>query len=394
MQSLNSIRNTMGTAFSSKDVSESPPPSYQDRFKQMNMADKKELASQVVKNRGAIKSVAQSDAFKYASHKVPGREGEAMRNATKVAAYIPTPNKQPDTPPAPLNVQKVKPAPPPKKSGPPPVPAATKPRAPYKTRTTNAVPFSAWHLSLPPALDLSSFRPSSTKPSIPKEIESMPHKAYGVSMSASSSGFSTTYIEIVSVIWTQNLSRTKFMFTWSEDNAAPSIERRDTPPPALLEVKLLKQSSLEHGDRIVQWCLAKMGQQVGNGECWTLAKEALSSIPSLYSSMGLVHGHIIYEQVCGQTPLMVDEIRRGDIVQFLTARFEGRNWSSTAGMPDHTAVVEFVSGDKLHVLQQNTGGVKKVSRGETQLDRLKSGEIRVYRPIWKEWMGGDIECNW
>jgi hypothetical protein len=163
-----------------------------------------------------------------------------------------------------------------------------------------------------------------------------------------------------------------------------------------------------------------MGTQVGNGECWTLAHDALEAIaregkargeePVMISS-GTTHGCCIYAHYVPSAPsppggLEAAGIDRGDILQFRSSHFvhkdsshpssRSESWAGarkgTPGIPDHTAVVVGVDGRVLRVLEQNTGGVKRVREGTYQLDEMVDGEVRAFRPVGESWC--PLDTDW
>jgi hypothetical protein len=155
-----------------------------------------------------------------------------------------------------------------------------------------------------------------------------------------------------------------------------------------------------------------MGQQVGDGECWTLANEALKAIGASASSQGrepcmpsqsYVHGSLIYSFTPATSPYPEPRggvreagVARGDIVQLLSAHFkskDGRN-QKWAGAPDHTAVVVGVEPDDVvRVVEQNIGGVKKVREGSYDMSELVKGEARIFRAVGESWVG-KLDPTW
>lgn len=158
-----------------------------------------------------------------------------------------------------------------------------------------------------------------------------------------------------------------------------------------------------------------MGQQVGNGECWTLAFDALNAVASscrsagqepCMSSQGVVHGSLIYSNLPSSSDpssrvvnppggVIAAGVARGDIVQYLSAHFKRPNGcQSWAGAPDHTAVITGVDRDgALSIVQQNVGGVKRVSEGTCDISELVGGEIRVFRAVGESW-AGVLDTKW
>ena len=167
-----------------------------------------------------------------------------------------------------------------------------------------------------------------------------------------------------------------------------------------------------YSDEIASWSESKMGQQVGDGECWTLANEALKAIGTKASSMGreacmssqsYVHGALIYSYIPATSPypdprggIREASVARGDILQLLSAHFKSKDGRSEkwAGAPDHTAVVVGVEpNDVLSVVEQNIGGVKKVREGTYDMSELVKGEVRIFRAVGEGWVG-KLEPKW
>lgn len=151
-----------------------------------------------------------------------------------------------------------------------------------------------------------------------------------------------------------------------------------------------------------------MGQQVGNGECWTLANDALVSVAQscrsaglepCMTSQGVSHGFALLTYIPPSPPspsggVLDAGISRGDIIQFWRAHFKHRNGESWAGDPDHTSVVTGVRPDgTITVVEQNVGGVKKVRTGEYDLGSMIKGEARVFRAAGESWLG-KLEAKW
>lgn len=230
----------------------------------------------------------------------------------------------------------------------------------------------------------------------PSSIHNNPSKAYRTSSSwtRSPSG-RTKHTLILSLLWTQNLSYTLIRLTW--DGSAPATtvkaEQRHFPPPPPLSAQELHTLEVR-GHEIVEWCEQRMGTQVGNGECWTLAHDALEATAGLMSSQQTAHGACIFSHYPPSAPRQAEsvDIRRGDILQFQNAKwvYPGGGWT-TAGAPDHTAVVTdaWKEGGAwvCEVLEQNVGGVKRVQTGKYHLgsgSNMCQGGVRVFRAVEEE----------
>jgi hypothetical protein len=169
---------------------------------------------------------------------------------------------------------------------------------------------------------------------------------------------------------------------------------------------LLCLSAAAHADsvseQIVQFCRENKDKQVGDGDCYDLAKYALSTAgarpqfrnPDYPEKGDYVWGDLVlYLEVTETGPRRTGEgkdVRPGDVIQFRDAKWEGKRpggkgqYSMT--FTHHTAVVSAVENDGklVRIYHQNFGGKKVVTEAQLRLDDLKAGWIRVYRPIPKE----------
>jgi hypothetical protein len=57
-------------------------------------------------------------------------------------------------------------------------------------------------------------------------------------------------------------------------------------------------------------------------------------------------------------------------------------------------VVTGMRGDGvMDILHQNVSGVRKVQKGELNLDEMMGGKLWIYRPVWESW-AGSLEPKW
>ncbi len=130
--------------------------------------------------------------------------------------------------------------------------------------------------------------------------------------------------------------------------------------------------------RIMAFAAKNFGKQVGNGECWTLAADALQAAGGIPAQ----------DYVFGR-PLNRDEQWwPGDIIQFTKCRFKetlpgpgNRHVIISAGAPNHTAIYGGQQNGSSMIAQQNNNGVKKVSVMYLDFSTLVSGSFNVYRPL-------------
>src|SRR3954447_26612574 len=112
--------------------------------------------------------------------------------------------------------------------------------------------------------------------------------------------------------------------------------------------------------KVLQFARARMGQQVGNGECWTLAADALKAAGARRPGTGGVGVYNFGKQISRKA------LQPGDIIQFENVRFEhrgpngARSWNE---FPHHTAVVASVRGNRIGLIQQNVNGNRTVQTG-------------------------------
>jgi hypothetical protein len=147
-------------------------------------------------------------------------------------------------------------------------------------------------------------------------------------------------------------------------------------------------------DKVVEYAKSQVGKQVGNGECWTLANEAMK-LAGTKSSFHFTDTPNKGDYVWGTLSFGLDgkgakesgalkDVKPGDIMQFRDAKFSGRKGNGTYTMTasHHTAVV--VKADKMAktitILHQNWNGKKTVAEETLPLGDLKEGWIKVYRP--------------
>jgi hypothetical protein len=122
--------------------------------------------------------------------------------------------------------------------------------------------------------------------------------------------------------------------------------------------------------KVLAFAQSKLGQQVGNGECWTLANEALIAAGAKPAN-GYTFGQVVTQPV------------PGDIIQFYNARFESNGSWHQMGSPHHTAIIEQVQGTRITMLHQNVNGIRTVQRMTLDLATKTSGSYTIYRPMPK-----------
>lgn len=122
--------------------------------------------------------------------------------------------------------------------------------------------------------------------------------------------------------------------------------------------------------KVLAYATSRVGQRVGNGECWTLAAEACTDAGA----------HLTAVYCFGRKLGPLDTPLPGDILQLEQARF--RTGFRIQTFPHHTAVIEKTEGPTVFgVLHQNTGSAgKTVSRATIRLEDRTQGVVDVFRP--------------
>lgn len=157
------------------------------------------------------------------------------------------------------------------------------------------------------------------------------------------------------------------------------------------------ESSLK--EKIVQFCQEKLDKQVGDGDCYDLAKYALKAAgakpqgryPDNPGKNDYVWGQLVVSVEATETDQKrqgkAKDIQPGDIIQFRDTKWEGQRSTGkgrySMALRHHTAVVSGVEdgGKVVRIYHQNYGGKKTVMEGKLQLDDLKEGWVRFYRPL-------------
>jgi len=105
---------------------------------------------------------------------------------------------------------------------------------------------------------------------------------------------------------------------------------------------------------------------------------------------------LIYVNIANATVQQLDEIRPGDIISFRNAKFQGKHgltkYSEDVGKPDHAAIVVEWDGTKKKVRAYEQGREsKKVKMESFRVGDLRSGEVKVWRVMGRNWVGWEGE---
>nr|WP_165230777.1 CHAP domain-containing protein [Aquisphaera insulae] len=140
----------------------------------------------------------------------------------------------------------------------------------------------------------------------------------------------------------------------------------------------------------MEYARSQLGKKVGDGECTTLAVQALRRSGARRPDAR--------RGIWGDEVPSLKEVQPGDILQFEDVVFfkrrrraDGAILTQTLTFPHHTAIVVKVQGKGsrcvLTILHQNTGvdgedeeTRRLVKEGSLELATMRSGTLRAYRP--------------
>ncbi|KJX92194.1 SH3-domain-containing protein [Zymoseptoria brevis] len=190
----------------------------------------------------------------------------------------------------------------------------------------------------------------------------------------------------------------------SKNPADINLEQRHLPPPPKLRQDQLEGYWQRFGRAIAESASSlgntRKDSTVGDGTPFVLVSTLIAAHPKALQPVGTrAYGSIIYANLANASTLQYDEIRAGDIVTLRNARFEGTHgamkhkYKADYG-PQHVAIVEEWDGTKRAIKgwEQGRDGKKGGVRSEKfRLGDLKSGEVRVWRVVGRDWVEWETE---
>ncbi|KAK5111705.1 hypothetical protein LTR62_004811 [Meristemomyces frigidus] len=195
----------------------------------------------------------------------------------------------------------------------------------------------------------------------------------------------------------------------SRDPADIQLEQRHEPPPPKPRQDQLEAYWHRFGKRIAEQASAaghsKKDTTVADGSSGALPLELIRKSADALLPIGTrAYGALVYANLANASILQNDEIRPGDIITVRNAKFEGHHGTLKqkyrAEYPAHVGVVEEWDGTRrsVRVWEQGRDGSSGGSGGgkggkggvrseKLRLGDLRSGEVRVWRVVGREWVG-------
>ena len=181
----------------------------------------------------------------------------------------------------------------------------------------------------------------------------------------------------------------------AKDPVNAHLEQRHEPPPQSLRQDQLENAHTRFGSQIAEAANAKKDTVVGDGSPHALVLDLMSALPEALLPVGVrAYGANVYANLANASVRQFDEIRPGDIVTFRNARFQGHRgpmhskYSNEVGKPDHVGVVIDWDGTKKKVRAWEQGRESKKIKAESfKFGDLRSGEVKVWRVMARNWVG-------
>ena len=205
-------------------------------------------------------------------------------------------------------------------------------------------------------------------------------------------GLTVKHVYVLFADYSQSIITARF-----EEANPPQAElsQRHDAPPTRLRQDQLEEAHSRFGARLANMAAAKANSVVGSGTAFALISELLSAFPDALPPVGTrAYGSLIYTNMANASVQQHDEIRAGDVVTFRNAKMQGhkgglkQKYSMDVGKPDHVGVVVDWDGTKKKVRAWEQGREsRKVKVESFKLGDLRSGEVRIWRIVARDWVG-------
>ncbi|OAA58731.1 SH3 domain protein [Cordyceps fumosorosea ARSEF 2679] len=194
----------------------------------------------------------------------------------------------------------------------------------------------------------------------------------------------------------QDYSQTVLTVRFDPYNPADvELDQKHEGPPRTLRQDEMEDFHDRFGRQIVEAATAKKDSVVGDGSPQGLVLELLRPLHGALWPVGTrAYGALVYSNMANASTQQHDVIRPGDIVSFRNSKFQGKHgamhakYSAEVGKPDHVAIVAEWDGTKKKLRAWEQGREnKKVKMESYKLDDLRSGEVKVWRVVARNWVG-------
>lgn len=211
----------------------------------------------------------------------------------------------------------------------------------------------------------------------------------------------------------QDYSQTVITARYDANNADDVVfEQRQEPPPGKLRQDQLENSWNRFGMGISKLVEKMAGSAaISDGSSHALIIELLRGMPAALPPVGTrAYGALVYANLGNASVQQFDEIRRGDIASFRNAKFSGKHSGAlhsrySLDVAVHVGVVTEWDGTKRKVrvaeqgrdshsdaVESKPSKDKKKKKGKIEVESyrlgdLRSGEVRVWRVVSREFVG-------
>ncbi|KAI9732554.1 MAG: hypothetical protein M1834_003889 [Cirrosporium novae-zelandiae] len=212
----------------------------------------------------------------------------------------------------------------------------------------------------------------------------------------------TTVSKYVYILFT-DYSQTVITAQYGLDNPSDvALEQRHEAPPPRPREDQLENAHTQFGSQISNTASSKQNTTVGDGTSRGLILELLKSCPGALIPVGSrAYGALVYANLANASFQQYDVIRPGDIVTFRNARFQGhrgpmhQKYNIDVGKPDHVGIVVDWDGTKKKIRAWEQGrddkAKPKVKCESFKVGDLRSGEVKVWRVMSREWVGWEAQ---
>lgn len=207
---------------------------------------------------------------------------------------------------------------------------------------------------------------------------------------SSSNGLTTKHVYILFMDYSQSVITASFD---DEEPSQASLQQRHEPPPPRLRQDQLETAHGKLGARLAAAANSKLNTVEGDGSPHALVGELLRALPDALPAIGSrAYGATVYANLANATTQQRDEIRAGDIVSFRNSRMQGTRGAMkhkyAVELADHVAVVVDWDGTKKKIRAWEQGRESRKVRVESfKLGDLRSGEVKVWRVMSRDWVG-------